>query len=194
MSVYVKEYTELKKYVVVVNGIRKSLYDYFDEFSGNRAVIQINKKNEPVSLSIINLSSNNVIYRDNYYLFESFSYNFSQKYYLGGDNVFASLSYYIGNKPNTVNTLVCDGEVSTQCGAGELFFDVPIIDYAFSEKEKLLLDKYFLAENVTSTSAILFNNMAGIPYCVKVSDYMHVCCFQKQVVSRETVFWIECRL
>lgn len=170
LNVYYEKEDEAKKYRVIVNEENNSLLDYYDDFAGNRSVINVGNEGDKTTVSIIDIAAGTVMFKESYYFIPDFSCTFNKKVYVT-DEEFDTLSAQIICGGEEIESVSSDrNEIWFDFNGGTVLVDVPGIQGSFTEITTMFFDKYIRADDISDDSKLLISNHTGISYTVKVGD------------------------
>ena len=170
IKVYCDGEIEARKYSVSINGDIYSLTEFFDFFSGNRAVIPFNEKEKSTSVSVIDIAAGTVIFKENYYFIPDFNCVFNRSVYVT-DEEYNNLSARIICNGHTFPLVSADREEARfDYSGGTVIADVPGIDISYNEIPTIFFNRFIRAEDITELSELKLTNRSGVPLTLKVEN------------------------
>lgn len=172
LQLYISKQSELKQYQIKINDTIKPLYEFFDSFAENRAVIPLGQYADPtVDISVFDLANQKCIYQTHFIRIEGFSFTFNRKSYLSDEDIRSlqlcvklnseERSLVVGQDRYTIQTPYLDGVLS---------FDVPYIDCEFCNIGDLIFNEYISKDSINYDSSLLFRNNTGDKFSVLIGD------------------------
>lgn len=166
LKVYCSDKSEAHKYSVLINGTAHPLIEFFDVSANNRCLIDINSVfGNTVEISIVDFSAGVSIFKENYTEIPEFSYVFSNKCYVGTEEILSARATATCGAEQ-IALVASDDRVQGEYKSGLLSIDIPCIKYSFINIGSAFFDKYYRFEDIEETSRLVFNNKSGMPFSV----------------------------
>ena len=170
LKVYYENREEAIKYRVIINGINKSLADYYDSDANNRSVISFEKESKKTEISIVDVAAGIVVFKKEYYIIPDLKITFNERTYIT-DEEYEKLSVSITCNGESVR-LHADNhnEICYGYDEGMIIVDIPYIHYGYSGITTLFFEKYIRREDISNNAELYIDNKSGIKYNVIIGE------------------------